>query len=619
MAELNRNITYTNRDFNTFRGALIDYSKTYFPNTFNDFSSDSTGMLFIEMASYVGDVLSFYLDNQIQETFIQYARQEKNLFDLAYMLGYRPKVTTAATVDIVFYQQLPAKGPADNKVPDFDYALKIPENFQVTSNENSNIKFITEDVCDFSISSSQDPTEISIYSISGTQPNRFLLKKTRKAISGTINSIDASFTSPSKFPVVDINAANIINVLDCFDSDGNEWYEVLNLAQSTVFTTKINASYTDPNAIQDDAPNLLNLKQVQRRFTTRFLNSTTLQIGFGAGTVSDNDENIVPNPDNVGTGLSFSKDKLNTAFSPLNFMFTDTYGIAPANTTLTIRYLTGGGLESNVASGTLTNFNPTNVTFTNPAITDTALADSIFDSVAVNNILAADGGQGADTIEETRQNALGNFQNQLRTVTQQDYLIRALSMPANIGTIAKAYIQPTKVAEYGIGELPTILDMYVLSYNSNKNLRTASTTLKQNLKTYLSEYRMINDSIKIKDAYIINIICEFDIIVLPNFNNNDVILRCITELTDYFNIDNWNINQPILLKEISILLDKVEGVQTVTNVVIKNIAGASKGYSDYSYDLLAATNNGIIYPSVDPMVFELKYPQSDIVGRVVPL
>ena len=214
---------------------------------------------------------------------------------------------------------------------------------------------------------------------------------------------------------------------------------------------------------------------------------------------------------------------------------------------------------------------------------------------------------------------MGNFQNQLRTVTQQDYLIRALSMPANIGTIAKAYIQPTKVAEYQLGELPTILDMYVLSFDSNKYLRTASATLKQNLKTYLSEYRMINDSIKIKDAYIINIVCEFDIIVLPNFNNNDVILRCINSLTNYFDIDNWNINQPILLKDISVLLDKVEGVQTVINVTLKNISGASKGYSDYSYDLIAATNQGTIYPSVDPMVFELKYPQSDIVGRVVPL
>ncbi len=619
MANLNRNITYTNRDFNTFRNALINYSKTYFPNTYNDFSSDSTGMLFIEMASYMGDVLSFYLDNQIQETFIQYARQEKNLFDLAYMLGYKPKVTTAATVDIALYQQLPSKNVGGTYVPDFDYALKIPSNFQITSNENSSIKFITEDVCDFSISSSQDPTDISIYSLSGTIPDRFLLKKTRKAISGTINTTTATFTTPSKYPIIDINASNIINILDVFDSDGNQWYEVLNLAQDTVFTTKINASYTDPNAIQDDAPNLLNLKQVQRRFTSRFLNNTTLQIGFGAGTVSDNDENLVPNPDNVGTGLAFSKDKLTTAYSPLNFMFTDTYGIAPADTTLTIRYLTGGGLASNVASGTLTIFNSTGIFFSNPNITNNVLADTIFNSVAINNILAADGGQGADTIEEIRQNALGNFQNQLRTVTQQDYLIRALSMPANIGTIAKAYIQPTKVAEYQLGELPTILDMYVLSYNSQKQLRTASSTLKQNLKTYLSEYRMINDSIKIKDAYIINITCNFDIIVLPNFNNNDVILRCIESLTNYFSIDNWNINQPILLKDISILLDKVEGVQTITKVEIKNISGASRGYSDYSYDTIAATNQGVIYPSVDPMIFELKYPQVDIVGRVVPL
>jgi hypothetical protein len=619
MANLNRNITYTNRDFNTFRNALINYSKTYFPNTYNDFSSDSTGMLFIEMASYMGDVLSFYLDNQIQETFIQYARQEKNLFDLAYMLGYKPKVTTAATVDIALYQQLPSKNVGGTYVPDFDYALKIPSNFQITSNENSSIKFITEDVCDFSISSSQDPTDISIYSLSGTIPDRFLLKKTRKAISGTINTTTATFTTPSKYPIIDINASNIINILDVFDSDGNQWYEVLNLAQDTVFTTKINASYTDPNAIQDDAPNLLNLKQVQRRFTSRFLNNTTLQIGFGAGTVSDNDENLVPNPDNVGTGLAFSKDKLTTAYSPLNFMFTDTYGIAPADTTLTIRYLTGGGLASNVASGTLTIFNSTGIFFSNPNITNNTLANTIFNSVAINNILAADGGQGADTIEEIRQNALGNFQNQLRTVTQQDYLIRALSMPANIGTIAKAYIQPTKVAEYQLGELPTILDMYVLSYNSQKQLRTASSTLKQNLKTYLSEYRMINDSIKIKDAYIINITCNFDIIVLPNFNNNGVILRCIESLTNYFSIDNWNINQPILLKDISILLDKVEGVQTITKVEIKNISGASKGYSDYSYDTIAATNQGVIYPSVDPMIFELKYPQVDIVGRVVPL
>ena len=620
MQHLNRNITYTGRDFNSFRNDLINYSRTYFPDTYTDFSPDSTGMLFIEMASYIGDVLSFYLDNQIQETFIQYARQESNLFDLAYMLGYRPKVTTAAAATITLYQQIPSTTDgAGATVPDFTYTLKIPSGFQISSNTNSSIKFITEDVCDFSISSSQDPTDVSIFSLSANEPYRYLLKKTRKAISATINSTTAAFSSPTKFATLNINSSNIIGILDVFDSSGNQWYEVLNLAQDCVFTTQVNASYNDPNAVQDDAPNLLGLKQTQRRFTSRFLSSTTLQLGFGAGTVTDNDENLIPNPNNVGTGLAFSKDKLTAAYSPLNFMFTDTYGIAPSNTILTVRYLTGGGLAANVGSGTLTTFNNSNIVFVNPGLASNAVADEIFNSVAVTNINAADGGKGADTIEILRQNALGNFQSQLRTVTQQDYLIRALSMPANIGTIAKAHVQPTKVAEYQLGELPAILDMYVLSYDSAKKLRTASQSLKQNLKTYLSEYRMINDSIKIKDAYVINIACEFDIIVLPNFNNNDVVVKCINSLISYFSIDNWNINQPIMLKDINIILDRVEGVQTVVKVEVKNIAGASMGYSDYSYDLLAATNQGVIYPSIDPMIFELKYPQSDIVGRVVPL
>ena len=621
MQHLDRNITYTGRDFNNFRNDLINYSRTYFPDTYTDFSPDSTGMLFIEMASYIGDILSFYLDNQIQETFIQYARQESNLFDLAYMLGYRPKVTTAAAATITLYQQIPSTiDPVTlATVPDFTYTLKIPSGFQISSNTNSSIKFITEDVCDFSISSSQDLTDVSIFSLSGNEPYRYLLKKTRKAISATINSTTSAFTTPTKFTTLNINSSDIIGILDVFDSSGNEWYEVLNLAQDCVFTTQVNASYNDPNAVQDDAPNLLGLKQTQRRFTSRFLSSTVLQLGFGAGTVTDNDENLIPNPNNVGTGLAFSKDKLTAAYSPLNFMFTDTYGIAPSNTNLTVRYLTGGGLAANVGSGTLTTFDGSNIVFVNPGLASDAIANEIFNSVAVTNINAADGGKGADTVEILRQNALGNFQSQLRTVTQQDYLIRALSMPANIGTIAKAHVQPTKVAEYQLGELPSILDMYVLSYDSTKKLRTASQSLKQNLKTYLSEYRMINDSIKIKDAYVINIACEFDIIVLPNFNNNDVVVKCINSLINYFNIDNWNINQPIMLKDISIILDRVEGVQTVVKVEVKNIAGASMGYSDYSYDLLAATNQGVIYPSIDPMIFELKYPQSDIVGRVVPL
>jgi len=620
MADLKRDIRYIDRDFNEFRNSLINYSKTYFPNTYNDFTDTSTGMLFMEMASYVGDVLSFYLDNQIQETFIQKARQQENLYQMAYLLGYKPKVTTVASVDIDFYQQVPSRLEGGVYVPDFNYAMIIPENTQITSNLDGTQNFLIEDVIDFSASGSLDPTTTSVYQISGTTPTYYLLKKTRKAISATINTTTFTFAASKRFDTRNVAASNIISVLDVKDSDDNTWYEVPNMAQENVYDTIRNTNASDPTYnLEEDAPYLLQLKQVQRRFTTRFISSGSLELQFGAGATTSNDELIVPNPDNVGLGLPFERDQLTTAFSPLNFIFTNTYGIAPYNTTLTVRYLTGGGVSSNVEAGTLTVLDDTNFRFINPNLANTALANQIFASVSSNNVLAADGGQDGDSIEELRLNAVGNFQNQLRTVTKEDYLIRTLSMPSNLGTIAKAYAMPTKINEYQPGELPTILDLFVLTYNSTKQLKTASKLIKRNLQTYLAEYRMINDSIKIKDAFIINIEVVFDIIVLPNNNNNETITKCITSLTNLFNIDNWQLNEPILMRDLYILLDKVEGVQTVKNIVVNNLTGEDLGYSDYAYDIPGATIDGVVYPSIDPMIFEVKYPNTDIKGRVVPL
>jgi hypothetical protein len=620
MAKLERDIRYIDRDFNSLRSSLIQYSKTYFPNTFNDFTDTSTGMLFMEMAAYVGDVLSFYLDNQIQETFIQKARQTTNLYALAYSLGYVPKITTAATSTISFYQQVPAILSGSVYVPDFNYSLIIPENTQVTSNTNSLQKFLIEDAIDFSASSSLDPTTVSVYQISGVNPTYFLLKKDRKAISATVNTEQFTFTNAIKFDTRTIRAANIIGVLDCVDTNGNEWYEVPNLAQENVFNSIRNTNTNDPNySLDTEVPYILELKTVQRRFATRFMDSGSLQLQFGAGSTQSTTEEIIPNPDNVGLGLPFEKTKLTTAFSPVNFVFTNTYGIAPYNTTLTVRYLTGGGAAANVEAGSLTQVDDSNIVFINPNLPNATLANQIFDSVAANNELAADGGMDGDTIEEIRQNSLGNFQNQLRTVTTQDYLVRALSMPANLGVIAKAHAEPQKIGDYQAGELPTVLDLYILSYDINKKLRTASALLKRNLQTYLSEYRMINDSINIKDAYIINIGVNFDIIVAPNFNNSETITKCIDSLTNYFSIDKWQINEPILMKDLFILLDKVQGVQTVQDVQVVNLTGTSLGYSDFAYDVNGAMIDNVIYPSIDPMVFEVKNPNQDIKGRVVPL
>lgn len=613
---LKRDIRYLNRDFSNLRSSLINFSRTYFPSTYNDFTPSSTGMLFIEMAAYVGDILSFYQDNQFQETFIQYARQNENVFGLAYQLGYKPKVTSPAIVDVDVYQQLPAITSGSITFPDYTYALKVGENTIVNSTNGTS--FILEDPIDFSISSSNDPTEVTVYQISGTQPTFYLLKKTRKAISATINTTTVSFGTPQKFSTSTINGTNIIGILDVFDSDGNQWYEVDNLAQESVFTSIPNTPTNDPNLSgADDTPNLLKIQQVQRRFTSRFLNESVLQLEFGAGTTGDNDEEFTPNPDNVGLGLPFQKSKLTTAYSPLNFVLTNTYGIAPSNTTLTIRYLTGGGLTSNIDANTLTGINTNLTTFVNSSISNTALAQTIFNSVASNNPIAASGGTAGDTLEEIRQNALGNYQNQLRTVTPQDYLIRVLSMPSSYGAVAKAYAQAAKLSDTALNEAPTVLDLYVLSYDLNQNLRVASTALKQNIKTYLSQYKMINDSIKIKDAFIINIGIDYDVVVLPNYNNNEVLLRCNNALINQFNIEDWQINQPIIMRDLYVLLDRIEGVQTVKNIRIYNKTGTSLGYSNYSYDVEGALVNGIIYPSIDPMMFEVKYPNTDIKGRVV--
>lgn len=611
-----RNIQYLNKDFSDFRSQLINFSQTYFPTTYTDFSPSSPGVMFMEQASYVGDVLSFYLDNQLQETYLQYARQTNNIYDLAYMFGYKPKVTGLATVNLDFFQLVPSKIAGSTRVPDYDYSLFVDANTQVTSTTNSTVNFNIEDPIDFKVSNSLDPTTVTIAQIDNItgEPTYYLLKKTRKATSGTINTTTFSFGSFEEFPTVNINTENIAGIIDVFDSDGNEYYEVDYLGQETVFDSIKNTNTNDPNnSSEGDTPYILQTKQVQRRFATRFIDSDSLQLQFGSGDPSNTDEEILPNPENVGLGLPYEKNKLTTAFSPTNFILTNTYGTAPSNTTLTVRYTTGGGVTSNVPSNNLTNLNTSTVSFLNSNL-NSATAQYIFDSIAVNNPTAASGGQDGDSITEIRENTLSNFSSQLRNVTADDYLVRALSMPSRFGVISKALTQKPKAES-----TDTTLDLYVLSYDINKNLTLASPALKNNLKTYINQYRMIGDSIGIKDAFIINIAVDFEIITEPNFNNSEVLINCISSLQDYFNIDNWQINQPILLKKIELMLDDIAGVQTVSNITITNKAGTTSNYSQYAYDIKGATQNKIIYPSIDPSIFEIKFPNEDIKGKVTTL
>ena len=609
-----RNINYITKDFNEFRNQLITYSKTYFPTVYTDFSNTSPGMMFIEQASYVGDVLSFYLDNQIQENFVQYARQDSNLYDLAYMYGYKPQVTGLSEVNVDFFQQVPAKLSGSTYIPDYDYALYVNANTTMTTTGNSSVTFTIDEPIDFSVSNSLDPTDVSVASLSSGNPQYYLLKKTRKAFSGTITTKTFSVGNPQDFLTLVINDTNIAGILDVKDTNGEEWYEVDYLGQDLVYDSIKNTNVNSPNTYEDlDTPFILQTKQVQNRFACRYLSPNQLQLQFGSGNPNDTTEEIIPNSMNVGLGLPFQQSKLTAAYSPTNFIFTNTYGVPPANTTLTVRYYKGGGVGSNVLSNTITSLNTNTIKFNNGGLNSTT-AQYVFDSLAINNPEAASGGKDGDTIEEIRQNSISNFSTQLRNVTADDYLVRALSMPAKFGKVSKAFTQKPKADEAN-----TTLDLYVLTENSNNQLVTGSNSLKGNLKTYLNEYRMIGDVITIKDAFVINFGINFEIITYPNYNSNEVVERCIVALRDYFNIDKWQINQPIIVPDLYVMLDAIDGVQTVKNIIISNKAGTTSGYSQWAYDMNGANQNGTIFPSLDPSIFELKYPNTDIKGSVVKL
>ena len=600
-----KNISYLNKSFSDFKANLVNYTKTYFPNTYNDFSEATPGNLFIEMSSYVGDVMSFYLDTQVQENFLLYAKEKENLYALSYVMGYRPKASYASNTTLDIYQQIPTVLSGSSLVPDFyNYGLIIPTNTSLTSN-STGLKFLTTQQVDFTDSGSAD---ITYYNNS-----YFLVKKSVKVISAEIKSTSVSFAPNQKFATTNIIDDNILQILNVTGSDGNVWYEVPYLAQSSIFQ-KVTNTGSDTNQV----PYLVQLQRAPRRFVSRILSDNTLQLEFGAGISNKTDNQIIPTPGNIQSGIVPGISLLTNNYNEASSFFTQEYGLAPSGS-LTVKYLVGGGVTSNIPVNDLTIIDTSTAYFKNG--TPITGSTYVLQSIVPTNPNPSTGGRGGDTSEEIRQNALYSYSTQLRAVTKDDYIVRSLSMPSDYGNIAKAYVSQDfnkniqQTVSYTQDYNPLSLDLYVLAYNSNKNLTTSSTTLKQNLVTYLSQYRMVTDAINIKDAFYINIGVNFDIAILSGYSNKDVLTNCIVTLKDYFDIDKWQINQPIILSDIQSKLLQVKGVQSVIKLEVVNKQGGN--YSQYGYDIAGATKKGNIYPSLDPAIFEVRYPNTDIQGRVV--
>jgi len=647
-----REIKYLNRDFSSFKSSLIEYSKTYFPRTYKDFSEASPGMMFIEMASYIGDVLSYYTDYQFKESLMPYAEERKNVIALANYLGYKTKPTKSATTNIDLYQLIPStKDSNNNYIPDNNYALKIREYMEV-SNE-SGVSFITTDPVDFSLDSKFSPREVTVYSRDNYGiPQFFLLKKSVKVIAGKITTKSFTVGTSVPFYKISLSELNVIDIIDVRDSDNNKWYEVDYLAQDLVFTETENTDFTNNAYVQysSEVPKLIKSFKTSRKFVVNVTANNVTYLEFGAGTDATSDEVIYPNSELVGIGLT-NISNLNLNYDTSKLLNSETFGQAPSNTVLTVQYLVGGGILSNSPSDTIKNIS--SVTYLNDTTgltpSQNSLLTTVKNSLRISNPNPAVGGQNEESVEEIRQNALANFGSQNRTVTVDDYVSRIYSIPPRFGSIAKVMVIPNSDLSISTNQTilngfvnnenqtslinnslennyrkvnfdvsnPFSLNLYVLSYNSNKNLTQINETLVYNIRQYLQKYKIISDSVNIIDGYIINIGVDFKILVYNNFNKKEVLDQCIQKAKDFFNIDKWYFNQPININQLELELAKVEGVQSVAEIKFKNLTQNDGNYSPHEYNLSEATHNKIIYPSLDPSVFEVKYPDNDIRGAVI--
>lgn len=638
-----KEIKYLNKTFPQFRQNLIDFSKVYFPDTYKDFNETSPGMMFIELASYVGDVLSYYIDAQFRENLVNFAQEQENIINIAQAFGFKPKPAAAARTNADLFQLIPALNSGSSFIPDSRYYLRLAPNSVFSSEEFGNVNFRNIQEVDFSEPVSQSLTVFSVDQ--NNNPLTYLVKKSAVLEAGDLKTITRVFGDPQQFSSITLPEDNVLGIIKIVDSSGKEWTEVDYLAQDIIIDDTVNISPTT-GSNQGLAPaKIIKFKRESHRFITRYDETFHLQIIFGSGVLDDSNELVSLDSTKIANE-EFETRLSSTALDPADFLSSTTFGLSPSNTTLTITYVVGGGVESNVPSNTITKVTLSTVVNDRDVFTpqEQSLFDDTVRSLAVNNPEPATGGKGADSVEEIRQNTLAFFNAQNRLVTAPDYIARVHAMPPRFGGVAKAFVieddQLTAVEAARVTDVktsanlpqitpgdqfvldngkPRVINLYVLGFDHNRRLQALNDQTKYNLKQYLSTYKILTDEVQILDAFVVNIGVNFKIIVFKNKNINEVLANCIDAIKDFFSIDRWEINQPIILNDLYLQIAAVEGVQSVVNLEIINKYQFTDGvdYAPFRYDIKGNAldaEKGIIFPSLDPMIFELRFPDSDVVG-----
>tara|TARA_B100001123_G_scaffold63459_1_gene69700 strand:+ start:8248 stop:10035 length:1788 start_codon:yes stop_codon:yes gene_type:complete len=594
MAKKSPPVKLTHKDFSSIKADLIDFAKVYYPETYKDFNEASFGALMLDMVAYVGDMLSFYLDYQANESFIDSAIETNNILKLAKQLGYKYPGSQSSTGTCAFYIKVPATSgsPTDKNVP-------ILNKGAVISSQGGASFMLAEDV-DFSHPS----TQIIVAEVSDSgQATSFAYKAYGTVISGRVDSEVITIGDYEKFMKIKLSSDDITEIISVIDSEGHEFYEVQHLSQNMVYKEVRNT--IDSNI--EHAPYLLQEMSAPRRFTVEHTidNETFLQFGFGSEANLKQDK--FPDPASVIMNRHAKAYYSDDSFDPNVLLTTDKFGVVPAKGPMTITYRKNTVENVNVAAGALTKIVNSSFAFKNSDLS-VANRSSIASSLEADNEDPIVGQTKALTPEEIRIRALDSYASQNRAVTRQDYLSLVYRMPANFGSVKRANIVQDKKS------LKRNLNLYVISEDFNNKLISTPSTVKDNLKTWLNKYKMVNDTVDILDGKIANMAIEFEVVGMVDVNPNKVMSSCLNALKKEYS-SHFSFGQPFYISDIYRILNDLPEVLDTTIVKIRSKYGANYNSTEFEAEA-NMTSDGRFIKVPENVVLEIKYPDEDITGVV---
>lgn len=588
-------IKYTDRDFDSIKGSLIEHAKRYYPNSYKDFNEASLGSFIVDMASYVGDVLSFYLDYQTNESFIDTAVEYGNVVRLARQMGYKTMARSSATGVITLYVKVPA---SSNGGPDVNYLPILKKNSQFFNNAGSRY-LLMEDV-DFG--NINNETVVSRVNSDTGQPTQYVIRAYGQIVSGELVRDFVNIGNAEKLRRVYLASNEVVEVMSVFDSEGHEYFQVDHLSQDTIYK-KVLYKSSDSN----DPKYLLKAHAAPRRFTVEYDGQKTY-LQFGYGSDSDLQSEPIRSVSDVMIKSHGKNYVSSTTFDPANILTTDKLGVSPANTTLSVIYRVNNSDNANAASRTVVNVGSPEFEFPTGGLLESNIRE-VAGSIECVNEEPIVGEVSRPTMDDVKLFAKGNFSSQNRAVTMSDYVNLVYRMPHGLGKVKRCSIHRDR------DSLRRNLNVYVISEDRNKLLVKTPEAIKENLKVWIGEYKMMNDTIDILDAKIVNVGVNFKVLSDLNVNKYDVLELCRRNVMRYFNNNAFEIGEPIYITEISKILKDTPGVIDVLNINLINKTGGR--YSNVFVNLIKnKTKDGRIVRLPEDHIFEVKDPRVDIKGSI---